>query len=113
MDLKKLTNVLNKFINERDWETHHSPKNLVMALTGEVGELNECFQWLNEKQIEELKNDPDKMVAVEHEVADVFIYLFRLSQKMNINFEKAVYKKIELNKQKYPINSNKSEINKV
>ena len=50
MDIDKIKNDLRKFAEERDWEQFHSPKNLAMALSGEVGELAEIFQWLTEDQ---------------------------------------------------------------
>ena len=50
MDIKEIQIKLAKFTQERDWDQFHSPKNLVMALTSEVGELNEIFQWLTEEQ---------------------------------------------------------------
>ena len=113
MDLNKLNNEVDEFVKERKWEKYHIPKNLVMALSGEVGELNECFQWLNNTEIEELKKSPDKLVPIEHEIADVFIYLIRIANKMGINIEDAVYNKMELNRQKYPKETNQGVVNKV
>ena len=75
MDIKKINDEIDAFVANRNWERYHTPKNLVMALSGEVGELNECFQWLDDKDIEEVKNNQEKKVAIEHEIADVFIYL--------------------------------------
>ena len=83
-----------------------------MALSGEVGELNECFQWLSDDDIEDVKNSPEKLIPIEHEIADVFIYLVRIANKMGIDIEDAVYKKIELNRLKYPIEENQGVVNK-
>ena len=113
MDINKLNKIVDQFVSERDWEKFHNPKNLVMALSGEVGELNECFQWLNEKDIEKLKSSPKDLIPIEHEIADIFIYLIRIANKMGINIEKAVYKKMELNKLKYPVNKNQGVVNKI
>ena len=113
MDLVKLNKEVDKFVEERNWEQFHTPKNLVMALSGEVGELNECFQWLNDDDIEDVKNSPEKLIPIEHEIADVFIYLIRIANKMGIDVEDAVYKKMELNRLKYPVESNQGVVNKV
>ena len=102
----------NQFVSERNWEQYHTPKNLVMALSSEVGELNECFQWLNDDEIEEIKKSVDKKIPIEHEIADVFIYLLRIANKMNIDLEDVVYKKLELNKLKYPVETNQGVVNK-
>ena len=112
MDLVKLNREVDKFVEERKWEQYHTPKNLVMALSGEVGELNECFQWLNDDDIEDVKNSPEKLIPIEHEIADVFIYLIRIANKMGIDVEDAVYKKMELNRLKYPAESNQGVVNK-
>ena len=112
MDLEKLNGEIDTFVEERQWEQYHTPKNLVMALSGEVGELNECFQWLNDDAIEAVKKSADKLIPIEHEIADIFIYLVRLANKMGINIEEAIYKKMALNKLKYPVESNQGVVNK-
>ena len=112
MDIKKLNETVDEFVEERNWEQYHTPKNLVMALSGEVGELNECFQWLNDDDIEDVKNSPEKLIPIEHEIADVFIYLIRIANKMGIDVEDAIYKKMELNRLKYPAESNQGVVNK-
>jgi len=112
MDLENYKKIIQKFADERNWEQYHTPKNLVMALSGEVGELNECFQWLNDDDIEDVKNSPEKLIPIEHEIADVFIYLIRIANKMGIDVEDAVYKKMELNRLKYPAESNQGVVNK-
>jgi dCTP diphosphatase len=98
MNIKEIQDKLAKFAKERDWDQFHSPKNLVMALTSEVGELNELFQWLSEKESENLDND-----EVKQEIADIFIYLLRLCDKLGIDIEEAAKEKIEINAKKYPI----------
>lgn len=92
---------LKKFAQDRDWEQFHSPKNLAMALSGEAGELIEHFQWLTEKQSYEL--DADKKQEVALEMADIFIYLFRLAERLDINLVEKVYEKIEINEKRYPV----------
>ena len=84
MDIKEIQKKLVKFAEERDWDQFHSPKNLVMALTSEVGELNEFFQWLTEEQ-SSIKDDSPKVDEIGHEIADIFIYLLRLADKLDID----------------------------
>lgn len=96
-DLKRR---LREFAAERDWEQFHSPKNLAMALAGEVGELIEHFQWASETQSAQL--DADTRRAVAQEMADVLLYLVRLSDKLEIDLVEAALAKIALNARKYP-----------
>lgn len=74
-----------------------------MALAGETGELVEIFQWLTDQQSIDLKNDQIYKTAVEEEIADVFIYLVRLADKLEIDLEKSIEHKIAKNEIKYPI----------
>ena len=46
---------LREFAEKRNWEQFHTPKNLVMALSGEVGELIDIFQWLTPEESQKIK----------------------------------------------------------
>lgn len=95
--------ILRRFAAERQWESFHTPKNLVMALTGEVGELAEHFQWLTPEEAERIKDQATKKREVSHEIADVLAYLLRLADVLEINLEQALREKITLNEEKYPV----------
>jgi dCTP diphosphatase len=99
--LDELAARLAEFARERDWDQFHAPKNLAMALAGEVGELLEHFQWLTERQSAELP--PDVKDAVALEMADVLLYLVRLADKLEIDLGAAALRKIDLNATKYPV----------
>ena len=111
MNIKEIQEKLAKFAEERDWDQFHSPKNLVMALTSEVGELNEFFQWLTEDQ-SSMKDDSNKTDEIRQEIADIFIYLLRLADKLDIDIEEAIREKIEINAKKYPIDLAKGNATK-
>ena len=76
MDINKIKSDLRKFAEERDWEQFHSPKNLAMALSGEVGELSEIFQWLTEDQSDKENISDEDLAKVREEVADILLYIF-------------------------------------
>ncbi|HEY9280908.1 MAG TPA: nucleotide pyrophosphohydrolase [Eoetvoesiella sp.] len=102
IDVAALEAALLTFAQERNWEQYHSPKNLVMALTGEVGELIEIFQWLTEDQSRTVADDPRTARAVRDELADVLLYLVRLSSSLGVDLNEAVVSKIAANAKKYP-----------
>jgi len=104
-DIKK---VLRKFAEERDWDRYHNPKNLVMALSGEIGELTELFQWLNEDESKVENLSIKNLERVKEEVADIFLYLIRLSDKLNIDLIEVAKKKIDINETKYPVELSKN-----
>lgn len=102
INISALEAELQKFADEREWHKYHSPKNLAMALTGEVGELVELFQWLTEEESKSLAQDPKTATAVRDELADVFLYLVRLSSVLGVDMNEAIVNKLEKNAQKYP-----------
>jgi dCTP diphosphatase len=91
---------LRAFVAERDWDKFHNPKNLAMALVAEAGELVEHFQWLTADEAEDLS--PEARGEVEHEIADVLIYLVELADRLNIDPLAAAEKKLAINAAKYP-----------
>lgn len=99
-DLEALVNELRRFTAERGWQPFHSPKNLAMALGGEAGELLEQFQWLSEAESRD--PDPERRRAIQHEIADVFIYTIMLSDRLGVDLIQAAFEKITLNERKYP-----------
>ncbi len=102
MNIEEIKDRLSRFAEERDWEQFHSPKNLSMAIAAEAGELLEIFQWLTEEQSIEIGNDDNEMALIRQEIADIFIYLIRLADKLDVDIEQAIKEKIELNELKYP-----------
>ena len=110
MDIEKVKKRIQKFSDDRDWNSHHNPKNLVMALNGEVGELNEIFQWLD---FDESLNLPDDVKEhTKEEVADIAIYLIRICMKLDIDLEDAILKKMDKNEKKYPVEDSKGSAKK-
>ena len=99
-DLLMLRDKLRAFAEARDWDQFHSPKNLSMALMVEIAELMEHFQWLTEAQSAELPADGKQEVS--EELADVLLYLVRLSDKLGVDLREAALRKLEKNAVKYP-----------
>jgi NTP pyrophosphatase (non-canonical NTP hydrolase) len=102
INVTNLEQALARFSEERDWDQFHTPKNLVMALTGEVGELNEIFQWLTEAEAREAGRSPATAEHVGEELADVLLYLVRLSSVLGVDLNAAVVDKLAKNALKYP-----------
>ncbi|QBR44285.1 nucleotide pyrophosphohydrolase [Stenotrophomonas indicatrix] len=94
---------LREFAEARDWAQFHSPKNLVMALSGEVGELNEIFQWMTEADSFKAASSEATANAIRDEIADVALYLIRLSDVLGIDLNAAVSSKLATNAAKYPV----------
>ena len=100
-ELEELRNTLRQFAAERDWDQFHSPKNLASARCVEAAELLEHFQWLTEDQSCNLS--PEAKTKVADELADVFVYLIRLADKLDVELIEAARNKIAHNAEKYPV----------
>jgi dCTP diphosphatase len=103
VQVRELAEILSEFAEERNWKQYHSPKNLVMALAGEVGELSEIFQWMTEDASKGASSDPSCAQAIKDELADVLIYLVRLSDVLDVDLNAAVLHKLKINASKYPV----------
>jgi len=99
-DLVALRDQIRTFVDERDWDQFHSPKNLATALSVEAAELLEPFQWLQVGDAAEL--GAKNLAQVTQEAADVLVYLVRLADKLDIDLMAAVAEKMVLNREKYP-----------
>ncbi|MCX9157424.1 nucleotide pyrophosphohydrolase [Niveibacterium sp. 24ML] len=101
IDTAALEVELARFAAERDWDQFHTPRNLILALTGEVGELAEIFQWKTDAQAEAIMAG-EQAEHVRQEIADVLLYLMRLAMVLGVDLDAAVRDKIALNAKKYP-----------
>jgi NTP pyrophosphatase (non-canonical NTP hydrolase) len=98
--LDDLMAALDAFVAERNWAQFHSAKNLVMALTAEVGELTEHFMWLDPERSDQLT--PDERDEVAAEIGDVLIYLLHLCRRLGVDPVEAATAKLAAARSKYP-----------
>ncbi|MEU5696364.1 nucleotide pyrophosphohydrolase [Actinosynnema sp. NPDC020468] len=103
--LEDLRDALRRFAAARDWDRYHTPKNLVMALSGEVGELTDLFQWLTPEEAANAMANPELAWNVRDELADVVHYLVRLADKLDVDLVEAAFAKIERNEKRFPTGS--------
>ncbi|RGC65424.1 MazG nucleotide pyrophosphohydrolase domain protein [Micromonospora sp. MW-13] len=101
--MDELTTRVRAFAEERDWQQFHTPKNLAMALAGEVGELLAEFQWLTPEQAAAVMDDPEAGGRVEAEIGDVMIYLTRLADVLGIDLSEAALTKLDEVAARYPV----------
>jgi dCTP diphosphatase len=107
MAISDVQQALREFAAQRDWEQFHTPKNLVMALAAEVGELVDIFQWLTPDESMTVLSEAGRAEHVRDEIADVFGYLLRLCDVLGVDRESAIFDKIIKNAVKYPPESSK------
>ena len=100
-DIRELAERLRDFAVARDWEQFHTPKNLAMALAGEAGELLAEFQWLTPEEAAGIMADPQAARQVRSEIADVFLYLTRLADVLEVDLLGSAADKLEENERRY------------
>jgi dCTP diphosphatase len=101
---------LRAFAAERDWDRFHTPKNLAAAMSVEASEVLEHFQWLTDEESAALEAQKKEEVAME--LADVFLYLVRLSDRLGVDLLGAAQKKMGINAKNYPVGFTKGAIRK-
>ena len=102
---------MREFVGQRQWEKYHTPRNLVLALMGEVGEIAEIFQWKGEVENGLVGFKEQEKVHVGEEIADVLNYLIRLADVCNIDIETAFRDKMSKIRKKYPEDQIKADAN--
>lgn len=107
VDVAGAAQALRQFAEEREWQQFHSPKNLVMALSGEVGELTEIFQWMSETDSHAAASNAKTADAVRDEIADVALYLIRLADVLGVDLNAAIVTKLASNAAKYPVEASR------
>jgi len=112
MDLEDLQVQIRNFARERDWEQFHTIKNLILAVSGEIGELASVVQWISDIDSSSLEADPKLRAAFEEEVADIFIYLLRLADVSNIDLIKVTKEKMRENSLRYTVEKAKGNARK-
>ena len=108
--IKQISDDLKKFAIERDWEQFHTPKNLSMALIAETAELVEHFQWLTPEQSKRITGE--KLKDISHEMADIFIYLLRMAEQMDIDLVTATREKMAINEARFPADKDSQQNHK-
>ena len=101
--LGEVKEVVKQFVEQRQWQQFHSPKNISMALAIEAAELMEHFQWISMQESRDAAHDPEKKSAIGEELADVFCYAIALANEMEIDLAATFEKKMAKNREKYPV----------
>eukprot|EP01083_Nonionella_stella_P001874 5380_1 len=100
--IDSIKQMISQFASDRDWEQYHTPRNLLLALVGEIGELSEIFQWKGECKTGLPTFSKTEKIHLGEEMADCLIYLCRMADVCGINLKHAVLDKMEKNNNKYP-----------
>lgn len=101
-DIQQLTKAIIQFRDERDWAQFHKPKDMIISLMLEAGEVAELFQWKTDEEMEAMKSG-EKQEALADELSDVLSYLLQIAHDFNIDMGEAFIRKLEKSAKKYPV----------
>lgn len=100
--VQQLRTMVGRFVDDRQWQKFHCPKNLSMAMAIEAAELMEHFQWISMESSRAVSRDPEKLQAVADELADVLCYALAMANSLEIDLSTALRDKMAKNLRKYP-----------
>ncbi len=99
--IKQLKDEVRNFVDERDWNKYHHPKELAISVVIEAAELLEMFQWDEKVDIQDIKDDEKAMGKIKEEVADVMTYILCLANQLDLDLSEVILAKLEKNRTKY------------
>ena len=99
----QLMQIVKQFVDERNWQQFHTPKNISMALAIEASELMEHFQWLTAEESLSLAQDPQKLADVGEELVDGVCYALALANRLELDLSAVFEQKMAKNRLKYPL----------
>jgi dCTP diphosphatase len=105
--IDELTKSLRKFVEERQWDAFHDPKNLAMAVVSEAGELAAELRWVPQSDADSWCREPDNRQRVADEIGDVALCLLMLADRIDLDLAQAMRDKLEKNRLKYPVETAK------
>ncbi|MBP7806560.1 nucleotide pyrophosphohydrolase [Candidatus Gracilibacteria bacterium] len=109
-EIKKLTDLILAFREERDWKQFHNPKDCAISLSLEASEVLEHFQWKTPEEIKTyIETHRDD---IGEELADVFYWVLLMSHDLGIDLEDAFQKKLIKSGEKYPVDKAKGKSTK-
>ena len=98
-----LKQLVDDFVDRRDWHRFHAPKNLAMSLAIEAAELMEHFQWISAEESRQVAGNEERISAVGEELADVVCYALAMANELGLDLSTTVRRKIAKNELKYPV----------
>lgn len=106
--MKKQQAIIKKFVHDRNWEQFHNPKDLLLGIVEEVGELRNIVKWEQDPKVLQ-KVLIDNKDEVENGVGDILWLLSSLANRVNVNLDKALDKVIKENKKRFPLKNTKNK----
>jgi len=103
-ELNELKDLVKRFCEERNWNQFHNPKDLAIGMSTEANELLDLFLFKSDEEVKEMVNTPEKRAAIGSQLADILFFVLRFAQMNNFDLSDELARKMEKNKERYPVN---------
>ncbi|WP_086523354.1 nucleotide pyrophosphohydrolase [Bacillus sp. S1-R1J2-FB] len=100
--MKKVYEKIMEFRDKRNWKKNHDEKDLAISISLEANESLENFKWKSSEEALATSRQ-----NIKEEMAEVGIYLIQMADKMDMNLEKEIIRKLERNTKKYPVSQDR------
>lgn len=97
---------IKQFSKERNWDQFYSPKDVLLGIVEEVGELRNLIKWEQDLAILKKVLNENKE-EVKDAVGDIYWFLAVLANSCEIDIDEAIKMTIEDNKKRYPVEKTK------
>lgn len=98
---------IRRFTEARDWGQFHNPKDLLLGIVEEIGEIRNLVKW--EQDTEKLKRVLDEnRTELEDNIGDIYWFLAVLANENGLDLDEAVEKVIAKNEKRFPVAEVKS-----
>ncbi|MHB8361468.1 MAG: nucleotide pyrophosphohydrolase [Thermoplasmataceae archaeon] len=105
--LSKLKQSVREFCREREWDRFHTPKELAIGMVTESSELLQLFRFKSDMESTAAIHEENEGRKIRDEIADTLYFVVRFAQLYDIDLSAAFTEKMNLNKEKYPVESSK------
>lgn len=102
-NLRELGEIIIKFNDKRNWQKYQTPKDLVIGVSTEAGELLDHFRFKTDDDIKQILENSKRKEDIAEEAADVLWFLLLFAERNNIDLEDALLKKLEKNDKRFPV----------
>jgi len=103
-ELNELKDLVKRFCEERNWNQFHNPKDLAIGMSTEANELLDLFLFKSDEEVKQMVNTPEKRAAIGSQLADILFFVLRFAQMNNFDLSDELARKMEKNKERYPVN---------
>lgn len=100
--MNKFQKRIDDFGKQRDWHKFYNPKDLLLGIVEEIGEIRNVIKWEQDPKVLK-KVIAENFAEVENNIGDIYWTLAILATECNVDLDTAIEKVIKDNKKRFPV----------